>query len=282
MKRRNQILIVAILSLAVLIISCSDLKKDLPTETQAGSQIHGQGWVDNASTNFHGLAIQKVGWSMTNCQECHGPDYKGGSSGSSCLTCHSKPGGPENCTVCHGSTNAAPPKDLTGNTSKSYAGVGAHQSHLISDTLFAAVACSECHTVPSSFNASGHIDSTSGAEILFQGSVVKSSLAALAGSAVPAYSHASLTCSNTYCHGYFPNGNKQSVVWNDVSGQSRACGSCHGDVSKTSTGDKALPKNATNGGTHPSDNRCYGCHPTVINSSYQMNNSKHMNGKIDF
>jgi predicted CxxxxCH...CXXCH cytochrome family protein len=282
MKRLYQILIIATIVLTVLFISCSELKNDLPTATVAGSQIHGQGWIDSASANFHGLAIQSTGWSMTSCQKCHGTDYRGGSSRTSCLTCHTKSGGPENCTVCHGSTNAAPPKDLAGNTSVSSGRVGAHQSHLIgSDTLAAAVACNECHIVPASLSSVGHIDLTAGAEVNFNGTVVTSSLASLAGSGLPVYAPTILQCANTYCHGYFPNGNKQSVAWKDVSGQARACGSCHGDVTKSSIADKALPKTAP-GGTHPNDNRCYNCHTSVIGTNYKLNVSKHLNGRIDF
>jgi len=256
-------------------MSCSDLKKDLPTETTAGPQIHGQGWIDSSSANFHGLAIQKAGWSMTSCTECHGPDFKGGSSNSSCLKCHSKPGGPENCTVCHGGLNPAPPKDLSGNTSESSPAVGAHQAHLIArNALATPVACNECHIVPASLSAAGHIDNTAGAEVMF---LVTDRFAA-----GQSFSQSTRTCDNTYCHGNFRNGNKASVVWNDATGQAIACGSCHGDVSKSSIADKALPKTSLNGGTHPNDNKCYNCHTSVINSNYQLNASRHINGKIDF
>jgi predicted CxxxxCH...CXXCH cytochrome family protein len=283
MKKQQLAFIVTNLSLAVLVLSCSDLKKDLPTETTAGPQIHGQGWKDTASTNFHGLAIQSTGWSMNSCKECHGTDYRGGSSGSSCLSCHNKPGGPENCTVCHGGMNFAPPKDLAGNTSDSSPGVGAHQSHLLgTDSIAAAVKCNECHIVPLTLTAVGHIDSTAGTEVTFNGSVVTSSLALRAGSATPTFLNSTLTCDNTYCHGYFPNGNKQSVVWNDVSGQASACGSCHGDATKSTIGEKALPKTSLNGGTHPNDTRCVNCHPRVIDANYKLTLSKHIDGQIEF
>lgn len=35
------------------------------------------------------------------------------------MKCHTKPSGPENCTVCHGGVNAAPPRDVLGNTARS-------------------------------------------------------------------------------------------------------------------------------------------------------------------
>jgi predicted CxxxxCH...CXXCH cytochrome family protein len=191
---------------------------------------------------------------------------------------------PYNCNSCHGNeTNAAPPKALEGNTSISAPGVGAHQSHLLaSHSVGAAVACNECHVVPSLYNAAGHIDLAPGAEVTFQGDVVTSNLAALAGSARPAYSYTTLKCDNTYCHGYFPNGNKVAPSWTDNSGQYRACGSCHGDPSQTTIGNKALPKTSVNGGFHPNNTNCSMCHSHAINASYQLNTSRHINGQIDY
>jgi predicted CxxxxCH...CXXCH cytochrome family protein len=190
---------------------------------------------------------------------------------------------PYDCTSCHGSINAAPPKDLSGHTSISSPGVGVHQSHLLaSHSVSVAVACNECHTVPKSANDTGHLDVTPGAEVTFQGDVVSSNLAALAGSAHPAYSHMTLKCDNTYCHGYFPNGNKTAPSWTDGSGQYRACGSCHGDVTKSTTGDRALPKTSLTGGFHPSNTNCSQCHSRTINASYQLNALRHINGQIDF
>jgi predicted CxxxxCH...CXXCH cytochrome family protein len=277
--RRHQILLITILSLAGLFMSCSDLKQDLPTATSAGPQIHAQGWSVAASANFHGTEIAKNGYDLSSCKECHGPNYSGGTSEASCLTCHSKPGGPENCTVCHGSINAAPPTDLSGNTASSFPGVGTHQSHLlVPDTLGALVACNECHTVPTSLTSPGHIDTTAGAEVQFLGSVVTSKLA---GSGTPSYSHGTLKCANTYCHGNFPNGNNVSPVWNDVSGQYHACGSCHGDPTKSGIGNKALPKTAANGGTHPNNIQCSNCHSAVIDANYKFKGTLHMNGRLD-
>jgi predicted CxxxxCH...CXXCH cytochrome family protein len=191
---------------------------------------------------------------------------------------------PYNCNTCHGNeTNAAPPKDLKGNTSISAPGVGVHQSHLLaSHSISASVACNECHTVPALYDDTGHLDSSIGAEVIFQGDVVTSNLAALAGSAQPAYSHTTLKCDNTYCHGYFPNGNKAAPTWTDESGQYRACGSCHGDPLQTTIGNKALPKTSLNGGFHPNNTNCSQCHPKTINASYQLIVTYHINGRIDF
>ena len=282
MKKQRQIFILTILSLSIILVSCIDVRKELSAPTSAGSQIHEQGWTIESSANFHGKAIEEDAWRMTSCNKCHGSDYRGGSSGVSCLTCHSQPGGPENCATCHGGTNAAPPKDLSGNTATSSTGVGAHQSHLlVDDTVFTAVACNECHTVPASLSSAGHIDSTR-AKILFNGSVVTSPLAALAGSDKPVYSYTTLKCENTYCHGYFPNGNRQSTTWNNTTGQYSACGSCHGDPTKNTIRDRALPKTQLTGGFHPNNIQCSSCHQSAINANNKLNISKHLNGQIDF
>jgi predicted CxxxxCH...CXXCH cytochrome family protein len=197
---------------------------------------------------------------------------------------------PYNCNTCHGNeTNAAPPKDLEGNTSISAPGVGAHQSHLLaSHSVGAAVACNECHVVPTLYDATGHIDLTPGVEVVFRGVVSTARFSRIAGADTASkFSGATLHCANTYCHGYFPNGNRVSPTWNDESGQYRVCGSCHGDTTKFDRGERALPKTHLNGGTHLSvqDNpnilQCYRCHSSVIDANYNLNLSKHINGKVD-
>ncbi len=66
------------------------------------------------------------------------------------------------CTTCHGTAGraatalnpqlaAAPPVGTKGETSTTTRAVGAHQAHLVNTRLrSAAIACSECHTVPTS------------------------------------------------------------------------------------------------------------------------------------
>ena len=123
---------------------------------------HANGWLVPSDDQFHGEYIQNANWSLDNCQSCHGEDYKGGSSGASCTTCHTEPNGPEACNVCHGSAaNAAPPQDLNDNTSTTAIGVGAHQLHYV---LFDG-GCNVCHTVPEQLNSQGHIDETPHAEV---------------------------------------------------------------------------------------------------------------------
>ena len=112
-------------------LRCSELKDDLPP-TGGTLVVHRSGWTDPTSSYFHGDAIRDSGWSMSLCKTCHGQRYDGGMTGVSCLTCHTNPTGPEYCTTCHGSTsNAAPPRDISGGLSMSSRGVGAHQKHII-------------------------------------------------------------------------------------------------------------------------------------------------------
>jgi predicted CxxxxCH...CXXCH cytochrome family protein len=238
MKRQCQILILLIFSLSIILISCSDLKKDLPTATNAVSHKYS----------------------------------------------------PYDCTACHGGVNAAPPKALNGDTIILSPGVGGHQSHLLaSHSIGAAVSCNECHVVPAVYDAPGHLDTIPGAEVVFQGVVSTARFSHIAGADTAArYSNVTLHCANTYCHGYFPNGNRESPTWTDESGQYRACGSCHGDPSKANIGERALPKTSLNGGTHLSqqDNsnilQCYRCHPSAIDANYKLDLSKHINGHVDF
>lgn len=198
---------------------------------------------------------------------------------------------PYQCNACHGNeTNAAPPNDLEGNTLPSSPGVGAHQAHLLADDAISSpLACNECHVVPNSTESPGHLDATPGAEVVFHGAISTSRFAHNAGADTSArYSSATSTCTNVYCHGNFPNGNKSAVVWTDESMQPDACGSCHGDPAKSTIGDKALPKTYLTGGTHPSVQnnanitQCYRCHPSAIDANYNLTISKHINGRVDF
>ncbi len=126
------------------------------------SYPHNSGWIALATANSHGDYIRAAHWSMDNCKACHGADYRGGKSGSSCFKCHQDEAGPEACNVCHGSqANSAPPEDLTNNTLTSAIGVGAHQVHV---TRFGT--CEICHQIPTSFNDPRHIDDTPNAEVV--------------------------------------------------------------------------------------------------------------------
>jgi len=134
---------------------------------------HYSDWNEIAATDFHGNYIRtQKQWSMADCRNCHGTDYKGGRSGASCQDCHKGTHCPEECNVCHGnSMNAAPPEDLTNRTSTSNITVGAHQvmiSQLVESNPSLTVnnVCTVCHQLPGNVSASGHIDNTPHAEVL--------------------------------------------------------------------------------------------------------------------
>jgi predicted CxxxxCH...CXXCH cytochrome family protein len=130
----------------------------------------------------------------------------------------------------------------------------------------------------------GHIDSDQPAEVVFNGAVgitvtnepttseYDASLPLYVPN--PALNYNELTCANTYCHGYFKNGNPgNEPVWNDPS--TSQCGSCHGD------GSNPLPKRAPEG-THPSNNNCYQCHGGVVDQNMNIiNPTKHIDGLLN-
>ncbi|MCU0452929.1 MAG: CxxxxCH/CxxCH domain-containing protein [Bacteroidetes bacterium] len=271
------------LTLAVL-TGCADLQEQLPPATTAGANVHPDGWNVPAASTFHGKHIRANGWEMTSCQQCHGAlnSTNGGTSGVSCATCHSQPAGPNDCTTCHGGVNAAPPRDLDGTTTVTSPGVGAHQFHLASMTTGKLVQCAECHTVPAATADSGHIDASLPAEVPMNGAIVRTARSGVTPS--PAYSFTNNTCGGTYCHchGSFKNGNLTNApTWNAPAGTGAACGTCHGNTAASTTPQKALPKTAAGGGTHPNYTQCVWCHDQTVNASASIvDASKHVDGTI--
>ncbi|MEW5799153.1 MAG: cytochrome c3 family protein [Bacteroidota bacterium] len=270
--KKNFTYSIVVLVASLLVIGCSELKEEkIPTQTVVS--IHGDGFTNPSSANFHAKYIQSKNFDITTCRQCHGLTYDGGTANTSCNTCHNKQDGPENCTTCHGSVNAAPPKDLADNTSPTVRSVGAHQKHILGGLLGAPVACKECHAVPTKLYDAGHIDNTQFAEVRFD-----STSAMFRSNAV--YSAANVSCTNTYCHGNRNGGNLNvTMTWTDTTAAATACGTCHGDVTKTTLAEKAFPQSG-----HPAigSYTCVQCHGSVINASMAIiNPSKHMNGKID-
>ncbi len=131
----------------------------------------------------------------------------------------------QTCTSCHGSENAAPPRDANGGLSTTSAGVGAHQIHVLGTPRSRAVPCGECHRVPTEISTPGHVDTPLPAELGFSG-------VATAFGAAPRYEAGA--CADTACHGaVFPDGNDSgggltTPQWTTVDGTQAACGSCHG------------------------------------------------------
>lgn len=269
---------------------CSELEKNLIQAPTSGI-VHGTGWVDKASQNFHGVYIvNQLKWKLDECQKCHGSDYKGGSTGISCLTCHTNQGGPEACNTCHGSRDTTnphpyPPLSLKGDSLETDRGVGVHNLHLTDDPnerYSAQVRCVSCHQKVNSFSDPSHFQNPNGVATLHFDSLAVN---VLPGDTIsrpnPTYDVVSNTCSNVYCHGQFTGGNLNfKPVFNDP--ESVTCGSCHGDPV---TGN---PTPRINGVFRPPHyswmtiNNCYYCHTSVINQQGQIiDPTKHVNGVVN-
>lgn len=305
MNQANHRYALLILIFAVILVgvSCSELQEDLvsPSPRAQTLTVHPDGWSGRdvvglppppPPPNFHGNYIRAQEWQMSSCWSCHGRDYEGGITQISCKTCHSKPGGPENCTTCHGSTNAAPPRDISRNRATTARGVGAHQAHLLGSSTTDGVRCSECHRVPRSVYVPGHVDSGLPAEIMFADSIanvvtnepgtIDYDLSLPTFRPMSKWDPGTLRCSNTYCHGYFKNGNNYSPAWTSVGTGEARCGTCHGDVTRATLAERALPKTSARGGTHPNTTQCSVCHVGVVDANLSfIDKTKHINGRLN-
>lgn len=163
--------------------------------------LHERGILDPESAAFHGKLLASTDWDFAGCAKCHGDDFTGGKSGASCITCHSE--GPTACATCHREETASH---------------GVHRA--------AQLSCAECHTVPASWDAPGHIVGDSApAEVTF-GARAAVTLAAADRAGPPAWDGE--TCSNVYCHGavlHAGGGTNPRPAWTQPA--TGACGTCH-------------------------------------------------------
>ncbi len=161
--------------------------------------------------------------------------------------------------ACHGdAASNAPPTSLTAETATTATGVGAHRAHLDPlSTWHRPVACGDCHAVPATVDAPGHIDTNDGtAELTFSD---------LAGGAAASWSGTACT---TACHGSVAiGGAAPEPVWTQVDGSQATCGSCHG-----------VPPPAP----HPTGTDCASCHPTMEEGSMTFRDpTRHIDGVVD-
>lgn len=267
-------------------IGCDECHLDIKVHHDKDSIL------SQSSNYFHGLYIRDNNWEMRTCQPCHGEYYAGGMVSPSCNDCHINQGGPENCATCHGSaTSPAPPRDISGNTSITSRGVGAHQVHLQGGSVGKRLACTDCHKVPGDTYDEGHLDTELPAEVFMNGylatlitndpstSEYDSTLALFVPE--PNYNSSNLSCSNTYCHGYFKNGNlNNSVFWTDPT--SARCGTCHGDPTRPTPEERPRPKTNSEGGSHPDITNCFACHGDVVDIDLNIiDPSKHIDGLLN-
>ncbi len=243
---------------------------------------HPEGWADKTSPNFHGNFLRKNNFDLNMCKLCHTPNYTGGITGKSCFECHTQKAGPEACNTCHGNFNDPnqinPPRAVNGDTTTTYRGVGAHQSHLTESEIRNPVECQNCHIVPKTFGDKTHIDGTPHAEVTFHG-------LPLTQGDHPVYDSNKLQCSNVYCHGNFTfykdsssyswiytdsviTGNNFSPVWTKLDDTQAKCGTCHDLPPKGH-----LPETL---------DACGNCHIGIVDSKGNIiDKSKHINGKIN-
>ncbi len=250
---------------------------------------HPEGWV-GIGEGSHKQYIQSHNYDFQSCKACHGANYDLVKVDNSCRTCHTSDAGPEACNTCHGVfaadgndlRNAAPPAGLHNETEASSPAVGAHQAHL---NYFESVeaTCQECHTVPATMAAAGHIDGDGEAEVTFNGPLALTISEDSTRVPAPIFDHETHSCQNTYCHGNWAllkassnqsfvyaedkiQGNAAAPVWNDPA--TGACGTCHD-----------LPPR----GHNPFDlTACAGCHTGVIDAEGKIiDQTKHVNGKVN-
>lgn len=249
----------------------------------AGIQVHVSGILTPASPNYHAKFFHGNYASLISCKSCHYNEtagrYTGTETSPSCgdTDCHSSSTGrgPEGCSTCHSTARSMDPwKDLAGNTERTYPGVGAHKIHLTGGALGVKVEdCYTCHMeLEEGVFSEGHLDNSDGAELVWSALAVKMTDV---NNIKPAPEYQNNSCSNTYCHGYFKNGNlENSVSWIAATDQVK-CGSCHGDPA---TGDP-LPK-----GNHVKRTDCETCHGEVVEKSGEnyviKDAAKHINGKL--
>lgn len=265
---------------ALTYVGCSEPVSDL-ANNPAASGVHPDGWSDPSSTSFHGKYIEGNKWDLNGCKTCHGADYRGGNTGSSCYTCHSDEGGPENCATCHGGNGKGnPPKALNGETSTSYIGVGAHTTHLDTTMWSAKVQCNECHVDFTSFSDTAHIGPNPDgiAEVVF-GPLSRTSRAGVVPN--PVWNRNDAKCSNSYCHGTFKIGNRDAQpVW--TNNATVNCGSCHGNPATQNPNPRVNGNYVSPHFSYWTVNDCYLCHNQVMDASGQfVDKSKHVNGEIN-
>ncbi|MBI5511291.1 MAG: CxxxxCH/CxxCH domain-containing protein [Deltaproteobacteria bacterium] len=167
------------------------------------------------------------------------------------------------CSACHGTPGyPAPPVGINGDRATTARGVGAHRQHLGISTWHAPISCAECHVVPATPQAPGHIDTPPPAELSWGG-------LSKAGGATPSFNADTLTCAEVYCHAAGPRrgGSVPEPLWTRVDGTQAACGACHG-----------LPPALR----HVARTDCVACHGMVVDAARAfVAPALHVNGQVD-
>lgn len=279
----------------LLVLGCSEVKDDITPPPNIG--VHPEGFGDASSPEFHKFVFRNNDWSINlrNCQQCHAADYSGGTTGQSCLTCHTQTGGPEACNTCHGvfanPNYIAPPNDLEDNSDKSARGVGAHYVHVYENQKSTNIGCFECHAETTGDDLFVHEHVGPPPSKMEFGSFTYPDSLGL----IPAWNE-DLTCSNTYCHGAFIfnksasnnqwaytgdaiEGNIYAPTWNSTTETEGQCGTCHGEIDASGNLITPLPKG--HAGTYNKED-CTNCHSEVVDAEGNIiDQLKHINKEIN-
>jgi predicted CxxxxCH...CXXCH cytochrome family protein len=250
------------------------------------SNVYCHGGILGDTSATHATPNWAGGAEQVACGSCHGVPPAGHAQ-SECSTCHvnagystarhingvvdvgSEPG----CSGCHGgAASAAPPRGLNGETATSSLAVGAHTAHLVAGQLRGPIACEECHAVPATIDAAGHIDTALPADLVF-GTLAR------ADGAQPVWNRTTGTCSSVYCHGGGTSlaaetaANKQPTpLWTANTATSVYCGACHG----------LPPVDAFHSPTQTLTD-CATCHPGSVGpfGNILVSNGLHLNGSVE-
>ena len=234
---------------------------DATTQACSGAYCHGGAFTDTAAT------LRTPKWSgdedQAACGTCHGlPPSGHQGTGDKCVKCHAAvvndarqiidttkhvngsvdfgPG--EGCTSCHGQPPAT----------------GAHVAHVSAvHGLSAPIACGDCHTIPATVTAPGHL--LADAQVTMTGDRATGK-----GDTHPVWNAQTGTCSNVHCHG--------TVEPEWTAGlDTIACGSCHGIPPANGAHDPNLKL---------SD--CVTCHAATVEAGGAIKlGGAHINGVID-
>lgn len=193
----------------VIVAACAD-ERVLPDAGTTDVRVHPAGILDPASAAFHGKELARHDYSFALCASCHGDDFAGGRAKVSCLGCHAD--GPTACVTCHrdGPTTAA---------------------HVVHREV-GKLACGECHVVPATWDAEGHIlrgghADPAPAEVTF-GARAGATLDPADRAGPPSFDGD--RCTNVYCHGgalHAGGGTAVAPRWTEPAPVG-TCDRCHG------------------------------------------------------
>jgi predicted CxxxxCH...CXXCH cytochrome family protein len=281
----------------VNLYNCATCHTTPATET-AADFTHADGTVNiKANGSLSGGSYGKASFAPTNtfspnscsATTCHGTNSQNWgttNNDATCVKCHGVAG---TTTAAYTLNTAAPGYNGTGVDTAGLAAntaspVGAHDAHLRATTgISSPIACTECHTVPSTVGDQNHIDSALPAEVPMAGTL------ATTNGAVPAYNSTTKTCSSTYCHFGKPTDStgagytttNATVTWSNtalLNGTNADCSKCHG-TPPTNTGTGATSSSHT-GVAYPAG--CNKCHNDVSTTTGLLTSvARHMNGVVN-